>query len=336
METFLTLMIDIILPIFIMIMVGFVAQKLLKMEVRTFTKLNMYVFVPSLLFTKIYETQITWQLFSNVLFYILPICAIMFLLGELVSRLLKYPNGTKKAFVNSLLFFNSGNYGLPLVELAFNNNPIATTAQIFIMFIQNITSNTFGVFQACAGSVGYKKALKNVFSMPSMFILLTVIPIKILRFQVPDFILLPLHNISAGFVAFALITLGVQLAEVKVAFNFKNIFVTSMIRLVLSPLCGLLLVNLLGIEGILAKSLIIGVATPTAVNTAIIAKEFGNEPEYASQVVFATTVLSSITIPVILYLMGQGKRMNFISPEILLRKALIHRWLIFQLMGVYF
>ncbi|MEN6313579.1 MAG: AEC family transporter [Clostridiaceae bacterium] len=304
METFLTLLIDIILPIFIMIVVGFAAQKLLKMEVRTFTKLNMHVFVPSLLFTKIYETQITWQLFGNVLIYILSICAIMFILGEIVSRLLKYPQCTKKAFVNSLLFFNSGNYGLPLVELAFKNSPVATTAQIFIMFIQNITSNTFGVFQACAGNVGYKKALKNVFAMPSMFVLLVVIPIKVFQLQVPEFIMLPLHNISGGFVAFALITLGVQLAEVKVAFNLKNIFVTSIIRLVLSPLCGLLLVNLLGIQGILAKSLIIGVATPTAVNTAIIAKEFNNEPEYASQIVFATTILSAITIPVILYLMG--------------------------------
>lgn len=304
METFLTLLIDIILPIFIMIAVGFAAQKLLKMEVRTFTKLNMHVFVPSLLFTKICETQITWQLFGNVLIYILSICAIMFILGEIVSRLLKYPQCTKKAFVNSLLFFNSGNYGLPLVELAFKNSPVATTAQIFIMFIQNITSNTFGVFQACAGNVGYKKALKNVFAMPSMFVLLVVIPIKIFQLQVPEFIMLPLHNISGGFVAFALITLGVQLAEVKVAFNLKNIFVTSIIRLVLSPLCGLLLVNLLGIQGILAKSLIIGVATPTAVNTAIIAKEFNNEPEYASQIVFATTILSAITIPVILYLMG--------------------------------
>lgn len=304
METFLTLLIDIIMPIFIMIAVGFAAQKLLKMEVRTFTKLNMHVFVPSLLFTKIYETQITWQLFGNVLIYILSICAIMFILGEIVSRLLKYPQCTKKAFVNSLLFFNSGNYGLPLVELAFKNSPVATTAQIFIMFIQNITSNTFGVFQACAGNVGYKKALKNVFAMPSMFVLLVVIPIKIFQLQVPEFIMLPLHNISGGFVAFALITLGVQLAEVKVAFNLKNIFVTSIIRLVLSPLCGLLLVNLLGIQGILAKSLIIGVATPTAVNTAIIAKEFNNEPEYASQIVFATTILSAITIPVILYLMG--------------------------------
>jgi len=287
-----------------MIAVGFAAQKLLKMEVRTFTKLNMHVFVPSLLFTKICETQITWQLFGNVLIYILSICAIMFILGEIVSRLLKYPQCTKKAFVNSLLFFNSGNYGLPLVELAFKNSPVATTAQIFIMFIQNITSNTFGVFQACAGNVGYKKALKNVFAMPSMFVLLVVIPIKIFQLQVPEFIMLPLHNISGGFVAFALITLGVQLAEVKVAFNLKNIFVTSIIRLVLSPLCGLLLVNLLGIQGILAKSLIIGVATPTAVNTAIIAKEFNNEPEYASQIVFATTILSAITIPVILYLMG--------------------------------
>ena len=228
----------------------------------------------------------------------------MYLLGEVVSKLLKYPRGIRKAFVNSLLFFNSGNYGLPLVELAFHNNPIATTAQIFIMFIQNITTNTFGIFQASAGNVGSKKALKNILTMPSMFILILVIPVKAMHIIIPEFIMMPLKNISAGFVAFALITLGVQLAEVKIAFNLKNIFVSSFIRLILSPVFGLLLVHLLGIEGILAKSLIIGVAMPAAVSTAIIAKEFNNEPEYASQIVFATSLISIITIPCILYLMG--------------------------------
>jgi predicted permease len=190
------------------------------------------------------------------------------------------------------------------VELAFNNNPLATTVQIFIMLIQNITTNTFGVFQACAGNVGTKRALKNILTMPSMFVLIVVIPIKAMHFKIPDFVMVPLNNISVGFIGIALLTLGVQLAEVKIAFNYKNILVSSFIRLVLSPVIGFLLVQLLGIQGILAKSLIIGVATPAAVNTAIIAKEFNNEPEYASQIVFASTILSAVTIPCILYVMG--------------------------------
>ena len=304
MGTFAYLLVDIILPIFILIIIGFIAQKKMKMDVRTFTRLNIYVFVPALLFTKVYETEITWQLFGSVMVYIAAICIFMYLLGEGVSRLLKYPRGISKAFVNSLLFFNSGNYGLPLVELAFKNNPIATTAQIFIMLIQNITTNTFGVFQASAGNAGTKKALKNILTMPSMFVLVAVIPIKVMHIKIPEFIMMPFHNISGGFVAFALITLGVQLADVKIAFNIKNVLVSSFIRLIISPVLGLLLIHLLGVDGILAKSLIIGVATPAAVNTAIIAKEFNNEPEYASQIVFATTILSAITIPCILYLMG--------------------------------
>jgi predicted permease len=79
----------------------------------------------------------------------------------------------------------------------------------------------------------------------------------------------------------------------------------SCIRLLLSPLAGYLLVLALGLKGILAQSLIIGVSTPSAVNTAIIAKEFESEPEFAAKGVLATTVLSTVTIPVVIYLTGR-------------------------------
>jgi predicted permease len=46
----------------------------------------------------------------------------------------------------------------------------------------------------------------------------------------------------------------------------------------------------LGEKAILAQSMVIGVATPTAVNTAILALQYDNEPEYASGIVYFTTL----------------------------------------------
>lgn len=303
MGTFLYIFTNIIIPIFVLIAVGYVGQKKLKMEVRTFTKVNIYIFIPAILFTKIYQTDVTWQLFGTILMYMIAISVFMLFLGEGLARILKYPRGIRKAFVNSLLFFNSGNYGLPLVELAFHSNPIATTAQIFLMLIQNVMINTFGVFQASAGNDGNKQALKNILIMPSLYVVIIAVLVKAFHVIVPGFIMAPLESIAGGFVAMALITLGVQLAEVKFSFKLKDIFISCFIRLLISPAIGLLIVYLLGVEGVLAKALIIGAATPTAVNTAIIAKEFENEPEYASQMVFFSTVFSAITISGILFFM---------------------------------
>lgn len=304
MALFVYILTNIMVPIFLLIAVGFIAQKKLKMDSRTFTRINMYILVPAVLFMKIYTSDVSLGFFGQMVLYIMIVQILMLLMGEGVSRILKYPGSKAKTFSNSLLFFNSGNYGLPMVELLYKGNPVATTAQIFIMLIQNVTTNTFGVFQASSGKGGYKKALKNVLQMPTLYVLTVVILVKLTRVQMPGQIVTTLDYISSGFVGLALITLGVQLAEVEFHWKSNGIFLSCFIRLVLSPLLGFALVRIMGIHGVLAHSLIIGVSTPSAVNTAIIAREFDNEPGYASQIVFVSTILSAFTIPVIAYLMG--------------------------------
>ncbi len=304
MQAFVQIFLDIALPIFILIGIGFGARKIFFIDLKSLTKLNVYVFVPPVLFVKIYETQVTVGLFAAVAGFVLAICFIMFVLSTAVSKLFKYPAGEKTAFLNAMLFFNSGNYGLPMVALAFNGNPLAMTVQIFIMLVQNVLTNTLGVFNASSSNKNYGRALKNVFMMPSIYVIIVVIIIKGLNVNIPGPIMTPLESITNAFIAVALITLGVSLAEVKLRFNLKNIFAASLIRLIISPAAAFLLVNLMGLEGILAKALILGVATPSAVTTAIIAKEFDNKPEFASEAVFFTTLISAVTIPVIIYLLG--------------------------------
>ncbi|MGI6450372.1 MAG: AEC family transporter [Desulfitobacteriia bacterium] len=302
MFTFLSIITSIILPIFILIALGFIAQKKLKLDIRTFTKINLYIFTPTIIFTKIYHTEATWELFRTVLIFLAAMFIIMFCLGELTARLLHYPRGIKKIFINSLLFFNAGNYGLPLAEIAFHN-PLTTAAQIFMILIQTVLGNTFGVFQASSGRTNNKQALKNMLLMPAVYVLILVVIVKSTAVVIPQFLLIPLDNIANAFIAMALITLGVQLAEVKVSTRLKDILLSSFLRLIIAPLIGFLLVQLMGIEGILAKCLIVGVATPTAVNMAVIAREFESEPEYASQIVFVSTLLSALTVSGLIFLL---------------------------------
>ena len=242
---------------------------------------------------------------GQVVAYIMAIQAFMLLLGELLSRLNKYPRSKKKAFCNTLLFFNSGNYGLPLIGLVFKGSTIAIASQIFIMLTQNITTSTFGVFQASSGKSSYKQALKNVLVMPTVYVLAVVTLVKVTGLTVPTPVLTPLRYLSDGFIGVALLTLGVQLAEVTAKINIRDVLLSSGIRLVLSPILGFLLVLLLGVQGELAKAMIIGVATPTAVNTAILAREFDNEPEYASQNVLVSTILSPITLSILIFLLNR-------------------------------
>jgi predicted permease len=302
MHTFFNIFFNIIIPIFIIIGIGFIFQKKFKVNVGALNRVNLYITSTVLIFYKIYTTDFTLRMLALVFVYCTVITVFLLLIGGGVSRIFGYSRSIKKAFNNSIVLYNSGNYGLPLNDLAFNHNPFAMTIQIFILVSQNIITSTFGVFNASSGTLSYKKALKKVFLMPSLYSMLIAALIKMTGFKVPQPIIVPMEYITNAFIALALLTLGIQLAEVRFSLNIKRIILPVFLKLVITPLLGVVMVLALGIKGILAQALVLGVSTPTAVNASILAEEFGNEPEYVSQVVFVSTAASAVTISIIIHL----------------------------------
>jgi malate permease and related proteins len=301
MATFTYILLKIILPIMILIAVGFIANKKLNLDSRTFAKMFIYIFVPAVFFSKIYYASIPLQEIGLILFYVMAVQLLLLVVAVLCSRIFSYTRSRSIALGNSLMFFNSGNYGLPLADLVFKGMPNALTTQVLIMIIQNVTGNTFGVFQASSANSSRRQSIRNMLEMPTVYVLAVVLIVKLLSIEVPEQIMVPLKYISDGFIGIALMALGVQLAEIKLDFRFADVLLPCCIRLLLSPLIGYLIVLALGAKGILAQSMVIGVATPTAVNTAILALQFNNEPEYASRIVYFTTLFSPLSLSVVIY-----------------------------------
>ena len=98
----------------------------------------------------------------------------------------------------------------------------------------------------------------------------------------------------------AIFTLGAQLADTRIQLKSIAVYVPVLLRLVISPMVGFLLITLLGIDGLMAQVLLIGSASPSAVNSLLLAIEFDADPEFASQTVFLTTLLSAITVSVVI------------------------------------
>jgi predicted permease len=301
MAIFAFIVLKIMLPIMILIAVGFIANKRLNLDSRTFAKLFIYIFVPAIFFSKIYYASVPLKEVWFILAYITAIQLLMLIIASLCTRLFAYSRSKSVALGNSLMFFNSGNYGLPLADLVFRGSPNAMTIQVLIMLIQNVTSNTFGVFRASSANSSRRQSMRNMLEMPTLYVLAVVLVVKLFDVAVPEQILVPLKYISDGFIGIALIALGVQLAEIKLDFKFGDVLLPCCIRLLLSPLLGYLVVLALGIKGILAQSMVIGVATPAAVNTAIIALQYTNEPEYASRIVYFTTLFSPLSLSLVIY-----------------------------------
>lgn len=301
MEHLLYILLNISLPIIILISIGFGFQKVFKTDAKTLPKLMLYLLVPVAIFVQMYKADITPAFFGQVALFTFMMIAAMLLISLVLSRLMHFSRSRRNAQHNAMTLFNTGNYGIPLIALVFSGNPLTTASQLFIVIIQNITGNTLGVYMASSGKGTSRRALLSILKMPSLYAIALAVLFKVFPVTVPPTIMIPLGYLEKSFVAVALLTLGVQLATVKFSGSMRDVLISSFVKIITAPLLGFAFVLALGIEGMLAQALIIGISTPTAVFSAIIAREFDNEVDYASQMVLSTTLLCTLTLPLVIW-----------------------------------
>ncbi len=304
-----------ILPVFILIFLGFILSKKFKLDIQTLTKLNFYLFIPAFAFTNLYITKISIDALKAMLVAVLILIA-NFLLGLIISKMKHYDGGMENAFQNALMFYNSGNIGIPLITLVFstgvyvvgNDTPylsIALTTQIMVFVVQNISVNTIGFFNAGRANSHWKDALMQVVKMPAIYAVLLAFLLKMVPYDITQLPIWPaLVYIKGGLVPMALTALGIQLAKSKIQLGDKDAWLATAIRLILGPAMAFVFIHLLQIDGIVAQALFISSAVPTAVNTALIAVECKNHPDYATHVVILSTVLSSVTMIAAIFFAG--------------------------------
>jgi len=110
----------------------------------------------------------------------------------------------------------------------------------------------------------------------------------------------PLQYLSEALVAFALITLGVQLSQTKARQSLSRLGWALGLRLLVGPLIATALVPVFGFKGQEATIMIVSSSFPTAVNTALIAHEFQADSQFAAAVVFYSTLFSMLTVTLLI------------------------------------
>lgn len=304
-----------ILPIIFIVALGFMMGKRFRMDIQTLSKLNFYIFVPAFTFYQIYTTDLPDSMLW-VLLFALAMLFVNYLVALLFGKFRRYDVGMRNAFMNSLMFYNSGNIGIPLITLVFSGMPFivagetpylapALALQVVVLIIQNLSVNTLGFYNAGIGKkMSWKEALASVFKMPTVY----AIPLAFLfKYCVSyDLTQFPLwagiQYLKEGLVPIALFTLGVQLSRTKISRPSVNVGIAVLMRLVGGPLLAMGLIYLFRFDHFTAQVLMMSSSVPTALNTALIAVERDNHPQFASQTVLYATLLSPLTLTCVVYL----------------------------------
>jgi predicted permease len=291
---------QVLLPILVMFGAGWLLDRRCKLDLATMVKLNIYLFVPSFIFVQIVRSNLSAELAGKVAGFTVAIIFGMFLLGAIVGRCMGYDRPQTRSLQLATMFYNSGNYGVPLMALAYPaNGPLL---QVFIIVATNVSTFTIGLLLASSTHRTGWRALLPMLRQVSLWAVALALLVRWFHIPVQDWrwFWVPLEYFSEALIGIALLTLGVQISKTERPTHLSRLGWALGLRLLGGPLLACALVGVFGFTGETAKVMILSSAFPTAVNTALIAHEFDADPHFAAAAVFCSTLLSMITVTLII------------------------------------
>src|SRR5699024_10073733 len=169
MSDFLFIFINVMLPIAIIVIIGYVVQLRFKLDRGTLAKLMINYIMPVFIFMNLFEADLELTLLMSVLMFLILYAALTFVLTYFIGRAIGLGPGHQILFTNSNLFYNACNYGVPVNDLVFRSDPFAMSVQIMMVFFQNMFAYSYGVVSLRAAESGKWKALLGYFKMPIFY-----------------------------------------------------------------------------------------------------------------------------------------------------------------------
>lgn len=200
-------------------------------------------------------------------------------------------------------FSNAGFMGFPLVAAVQGSEAIFYAAGFVALL--NALQWTYGQ-SLISGDPSYRSP-KAILKNPLVLSLLLGILIFCFEIPIPAIASDLLAALSALNAPLAMVILGVYLAQTdpKTLFNDPHLYVVAAARLVLIPLLTIRVLKLLPAQyAAIATTLVIVAAAPIGSNVAVYAQKLGKDYAYAVRGVCLSTLLSAITMPLLMLLVG--------------------------------
>lgn len=289
-----------ILPIFIAIGMGYALERILRLEIKSITRMAFYVLIPCLTFSSLIKNRIDGDELGRITAFVALITAILWILTWLVARILRLSRPIESALLLSTMFVNAGNYGIPLNLFAFGEAGQARA--IIYLVISSTLANTIGVYLAARGRATGIQALRSLLKVPLIYAVLLAGVVSFTGAILPEPLFNAVDLVGRASVPVMLLILGMQLAQTSVTREVGAISLATFIRLIVAPVLAFGLAAVIGLRGVTRQTMIVEASTPTAVTSTILALEFDARPDLVTSIVFLSTMLSPLTLTAVIAL----------------------------------
>lgn len=298
----LSVLVQNILPIFIVAGFGFALRRWVGLDKQALSRVVLYCLSPSLVFSSLVNSRLAAaELGELALFALLTIAAMAFI-GFLLARLLRLSRMETLLLMVTLMFVNGGNYGLTLNELRYGSPGLARAVVYYTT--STLVLYTVGIWMASMGRLSPRQALGRLLRLPPVYAAVAAVFVYSLQLTVPAPLLRGIEIAGTGAIPVMLLVLGMQMADLRGVRELRLALPVVPAKLILGPLVGLGIATLLGLEGLGRSTSIIEASMPTAVFTIVLATEFDMQPTTVTGIVVLTNLLSPLTVATAITLLG--------------------------------
>lgn len=282
---------SITLPIFTLVLVGFLYSRRVKPDLGGANKLVVDITLPVLIFISL--SAKSFDPISALAFTGASIVLIL-LTGLIAWPFAKFSGTTVQAFLPCAMFTNVGPIGIPLIALAYG--PEGMAPAVVLLVISNILHFTLG-----AGVMSGKVDWRMVYANPLVWATVLGVASSQLQLTLPLWIETSCTMIGSVLVPMMLMSLGARLASSQVADAWVGVR-SGVLILMIRLAAVLLALWFIPLQGLERGALILFACLPSAVFNFMLADKYQVEPNKVASTVIVGHLMSLAFLPLGIWL----------------------------------
>lgn len=298
---------NVIVPLLIMMLIGYISKYLGMINEKTLSQCNNMVFkifLPIMLFNNVYKSSVdnipSVSLFAFVIIGII----LCYSLTTVFVMMIEKSNPKRGAMIQGIARPNYALFGIPLITLLFPNDDISVASVLLAVVIPCLNIGAVVVLTYFGSKNANMKAVfMGILKNPLIIGTFTGIFFMLLNIELPYVVTKSITELEGIATPFSLFLLGSSFEFNKIKNIMKELVISVLAKLVIIPVIALSIAILMGFRGVELGCLMLVFGSPTAVSSYPMAEKMGADAEIASAIVVFTSIFSIVSVFISIFLL---------------------------------
>ena len=297
------------IPIFLIMIFGYILMRV-GFFTEEFTRIaDKYVFkvgLPVLLFQQISTADIHSDFDIRFVLFCMITTTVMFCAIWGLSYIFLKDKRMVGAFTQGSARGSAAILGIAFIENIYGSSgmgPLMIVSSIPLYNIYSVIILSFSAKECSNNKGAIKKALINIAKNPIIWGIFLGLPFSIIGIEIPKFGLKTISLIAQTATPVALLVVGATFKGKQAIKKIVPSCVATFIKLIGLPLVFLPLALMLGFRNEALVAIVVMLGSPATVTGYIMAKNMGNDEVLSSSIIVLSTLLSSVTLTLWVFVM---------------------------------